>query len=520
MVRDPKDLISIEAPKTDFEKFLTEDNKRVFFSGPFGIGKTYFLKEFFNTWHKDEYDVYHLFPVNYQISSNENIVEFLKYDILVELLKKHRGAFKGREIKGLRGIFKFLTAFSKGRGLKSRSLKSVIDIGTNALSLSPDPFSQAISKLGRPLGDLIDLSTEFAEFRQEYTSGDQGIVKSFLNETENKTPKVATDHISHLLYEKIEMLKGENKRSVLILDDFDRIDPEHTFRILNVLSAHIESDKQNESGPKHIEDNVHNKFGFDHIIIVGDINNLRNIFHHEYGEKTDFVGYFDKFFTVKPFEFTNEKAIAERIPYLMERIQYENTNLGDTMPSIQALLQDFLTQALSVKAMNLRQLYKPIDYLFPEMSDRKNSPNPKNTMVYHAALAVDIGIKLLIAIYGTETDFLNALKTIRDNPSLDILPPKEEHRRLLYLKIPSPMLELMLRPKPLKDGQRCDYTWLEYDVSSIKQPNRLDIDVHPKQSSDVNARYFYKTLYEYVEQSKFKARSPDDYDLLGKKPLD
>ena len=32
-------------------------------------------------------------------------------------------------------------------------------------------------------------------------------------------------------------IKGE-KKNVLIVDDMDRIDPEHLFRILNVLSAH------------------------------------------------------------------------------------------------------------------------------------------------------------------------------------------------------------------------------------------------------------------------------------------
>ena len=85
--QQPKELIPIEQPKSEFEKFLKQgNNKRIFFSGKFGIGKTYFLKKFFEIKEK-EYDLYHIFPVNYQISSNENIIELIKYDILVELLK-------------------------------------------------------------------------------------------------------------------------------------------------------------------------------------------------------------------------------------------------------------------------------------------------------------------------------------------------------------------------------------------------------------------------------------------------
>ncbi|MEE9430770.1 MAG: hypothetical protein V3V16_07010, partial [Melioribacteraceae bacterium] len=60
------------------EHLEIENNSRILFSGKFGIGKTYFLNEFFED-KKDKYEVFHLFPINYQISSNEDIIEFLKY---------------------------------------------------------------------------------------------------------------------------------------------------------------------------------------------------------------------------------------------------------------------------------------------------------------------------------------------------------------------------------------------------------------------------------------------------------
>ena len=334
MARDPKDLISIEAPKTDFEKFLTEDNKRVFFSGRFGIGKTFFLQKFFEE-HTNKYDVYHLFPVNYQISSNENIVEFLKYDILVELLKIHSNAFESTELNGLKEKLRFFAAFCKDRELVGRVSKATIKA---LFALTPDPIFNRLSRLGRPLSDLTTLRKEFQEFKLEELSGDKNAIDEFLEQIETEVNIVATDYVSQLLREKIETLK-DDKRSVLILDDFDRIDPEHTFRILNILSAHIDGDEEN-------------KFGFDHIIIVGDIDNLRNIFHHKYGAETDFWGYFDKFFTVEPYLFNNEQAIAERIPYLMRLIKCEDKSWKSALVQgylTKQLLDEVLTRALSAE---------------------------------------------------------------------------------------------------------------------------------------------------------------------------
>ena len=63
-------------------------------SGKFGTGKTSFLKHFF-TKHghtnigEIQYEVFHLFPVNYSIASTEDIIELIKYDITLELLKKN-----------------------------------------------------------------------------------------------------------------------------------------------------------------------------------------------------------------------------------------------------------------------------------------------------------------------------------------------------------------------------------------------------------------------------------------------
>ena len=73
------------------------------------------------------------------------------------------------------------------------------------------------------------------------------------------------------------------KRKVLIIDDLDRMDPDHIFRIMNVFAAQFDHERFG-----------YNKFAFDKVIIVCDLDNLRNLFAHKYGSNVDFSGYIDK----------------------------------------------------------------------------------------------------------------------------------------------------------------------------------------------------------------------------------
>ena len=57
--------IPISSPAEKFKKVLdTKDNNKIFFSGKFGSGKTYFLNEFFKE-KEEEYQVFHLYPSLY-----------------------------------------------------------------------------------------------------------------------------------------------------------------------------------------------------------------------------------------------------------------------------------------------------------------------------------------------------------------------------------------------------------------------------------------------------------------------
>ena len=242
--------IEIDELFPKFQKHLkTENNKRILFSGKFGIGKTYFLNEFFKN--EENYEVVHLFPVNYQITSNENIIEFLKYDILVELLKKNKDIIQKNDYGNLIDLQRLLYLWGKD---------NFVEIFKTGVS--------SIPKLGRPLKDIVGLTENFWKFKKEMETGEQGFVDNFLKEIKKKNIS-ETDLLSELLKEKIEKQKN-GKQSVLILDDLERIDPEHIFRVLNIFSAHFDS--QNKELP--------NKFGFDKIILVADVRNLRSVFHY------------------------------------------------------------------------------------------------------------------------------------------------------------------------------------------------------------------------------------------------
>ena len=97
---------------------------------------------------------------------------------------------------------------------------------------------------------------------------------------------------------------------VLIIEDLDRIDPAHIFRILNVFSAHFD---RHTPGVVEFETTCGgNKFCLDKIISVCDIDNIKNIYAHIYGEKTDFIGYISKFSNSKEYIYSLKEKVKWR----------------------------------------------------------------------------------------------------------------------------------------------------------------------------------------------------------------
>ncbi|WP_139921380.1 P-loop NTPase fold protein [Hymenobacter sp. DG01] len=332
---------SLTNQRTAFQQHLDEErNQRIIFSGAFGIGKTYFLKDYF-AHHEAEYVAVKLSPVNYSVSANEDIFRLIKYDILFELLASHDLQLEtetiSREVAyGVALQDKLPTMLNGLLGIAPLLNKDSADVVSVWTSLSALvlPFikkTEAARKDPNLLGRVVDFEREVS-----------------------KLPMLEEDFISTFIEQSLNKLattEAGAKAKVLVIDDLDRIDPEHIFRLFNVFSAHLDYNKSTS-----------NKFGFDKVIFVCDIRNIRNIFHSRYGADTDFTGYIDKFYSLEIYYFDNSAEVKEMVSqfiqgivpttnfkaYFLENITSSNRN--------NSLLEILLIEMIHAGALTIRRL--------------------------------------------------------------------------------------------------------------------------------------------------------------------
>lgn len=277
--------IPITEPLRLFEDhFNAKLNYRILFSAPYGSGKTTFLKLFFDA-KESEYEVFHIYPVNFSVSANEDIFRYIKAEMLFQLFQKDV-CFDFVEQSYFQSIKKFWG-------------KRMTDILA--------PFLLMIPQLGRDIHDVYEkisvLYKQFMSDHDEYNKDDEAKAKEFISELYEKEGSIYEDNFyTRLIRGCVNQLRVSGKRIVLVIDDLDRMDPEHIFRILNVLTANVDDYTPLGLGSS-------NKFGFDKIVLVADYNNLVSIFKHKYGDNTDYRGYLDKFFSRSVFYFKNSDAI-------------------------------------------------------------------------------------------------------------------------------------------------------------------------------------------------------------------
>lgn len=321
----------IEIPVNSvYSPFIThlENNERIVFSAPFGTGKTYFLRKYFEEeMAMEKYNVFHLFPVNYQVASNEDIFEYIKYDILLHLVDKQK---INEEDKTAIGESLAFQAYLDNNTLRtfSRVIKTL-------------PFP--VAKLAAEIGTIL---TEFRDYQKKINETDFDLARSFAMNLENvKGSLYEFDPISQIINNKIT--EETERKSVLILDDLDRIDPEHIFRILNVFSAHFDMPGEEV-----------NKFGFDKVIFVCDINNIRNIFHAKYGDRTDFKGYIDKFYSSFVFTFDNSGEIVRQIRVIVSSVLRKLVGGNNSIPGIDI---EWMIEIIEIfvdnRVISLRELF-------------------------------------------------------------------------------------------------------------------------------------------------------------------
>ncbi len=472
--------IPIKTIKNDFSSFISmKGNSRLFFSGKFGIGKTYFLKDFFDS-QVDRYEVFYLYPVNYQVSNNEDILELIKYDIFVELLNKNNDILQGDKINGVKDSALLFYSWSKKRFSFNSFLQSIFSLGESYPELSIDPVSSFLGRLGRPLKDLLEIDREFQEYKKEYQEGEKGLAEKYIEEIKAKNI-FEEDYLSHLLKEKITQQKSD-KQSVLVLDDLDRIDPDHVFRILNILSAYFEKEHEN-------------KFGFDSIIIVADYGNLKSIFHHKYGTNADFSGYLDKFFTISPYYFDNGKAIINMVDEIVKRIKNEEPNLNGAIGDsgyIKLFLAHIFARAVDCEIINLRELLKATRFQLLELGKGSYS---EDHFTDNFQKIFDKAIKVAIVSFSNSESFIEKIDIIKKNKT-------NKKKRIPFIKYISTMLKSLKINIPDKEGNVS--SWQGYKI--IKKHNEI------AEESNQEENLFYDLLIEYVKQKKYDKDNYYDYE--------
>lgn len=331
--------ISIVSEAKRFYDFLNEeDNENIIFSGIFGIGKSYFLHKFFNeSNYKEKYICISLTPINYSVANNEDIFEYLKVDILMQLLEKVPYNFEKRNISLSNA------AYFYAKNNPTLFWGKILS-GVEKIAFKTDIIDR-----------LIELKKNIDTYAKECSEDEEVKIKHFYDSISlTKGTIYENDAITQIIQTIILNAKTDNnpqKEIVLVIDDLDRIDPEHIFRILNILSAH-----NNFCGTEE------NKFGFDKTILVCDIDNIRNIYSAKYGINVDFNGYIDKFYSKEVYHFNNTTEIIKAVAdILFTTKSYQDLGLNNSSHYSHKACYTILSTFAKNKSVNIRTLLKYIN---------------------------------------------------------------------------------------------------------------------------------------------------------------
>ena len=290
-----KTEIPIDDAVRDFKNHLIS-HPRTILSAKYGDGKTYFLSKFINDPNvNSRFTFLTIYPVNYQVLTNSDIFELIKRDILIQMISN--GMLDKYEISDQVALSFYLQ--NKFSTISEALLPLLQTLDT------PSPIAKAFLVGLTGLKMINTLKDSYRKWKKEFDDAEK--IEDYIVSKNGFIYE--SDAITEIIRGGIESYKKENnKKVVLIIEDLDRIDPAHLFRILNVFSAHM--DYGYRLG-QPLDDNylIGSKFGLDNVVMVMDYKNTQNIFNHFYGEYANFNGYIDKFCSNNYFKYSlaNEK---------------------------------------------------------------------------------------------------------------------------------------------------------------------------------------------------------------------
>ncbi len=330
-------LIPIDDAIEAFRHHL-DAHDRTILSARFGDGKSFFLSHFMeNVDVAERYTFLTIFPVNYQVTENRDIVDLIKRDILLQMLLK--GVIE-TQVKITDEVALALYLQCQPLSFAESFLSLLSELAMNKDTAKVVAVALAGKKFFKDIKKKLDKIKEQSHDSQ---------LDAFLEAVE-KNPVVGQDAISSIIQQCLQQYRDKhpNKRVVLVIEDLDRIDPAHLFRILNIFSAHI--DFCYRLGCQPDETLAGNKFGLDKVIFVMDYKNVHHIYSHFYGEGANFEGYIEKFCSSNHFAYSLEE---QRDKYYLQQIEKET--------GLRSNLLNNLIKPADFKNMSVRKVVHAIE---------------------------------------------------------------------------------------------------------------------------------------------------------------
>lgn len=458
-----------QKPIESFTEHLSlPNNERIIFSGRFGIGKTTFINHYFEQ-KDDHYNVVHLYPVNYSVLKNEDIFTYLKYDILIDLIINKSVVLKSSAKYGVSEALPFFLRY------KWYSILTLLPLISEKLG------GRNVTELMKGLGTLKD---EFDTFRKGLETQAELADPFFQLMHKSEGSLYESNDITEIIKDSLQEIKG-TKQNILVIDDLDRIDPAHIFRILNVFSAHFDD---RIVTPDNL---TSNKFGFDKVILVCDIDNIRNIYAAIYGGITDFNGYIDKFYSKEIYRYDNRENVFSIINYVVKSILVDDyqVNINEKKYNSAIILVSILRSLVAQNKINLRTLLK---YWERDLNIRKKQIYIQNEEVFnnHALIV----IKVLLSLFG---DLQTLKREINELNSIVIEDPDFMNHHISDLLV-------LLNYKQLKNAQsnsknNVNYNGKDYAIKIGKnERGKIPSIIETNQSDAFNESEFTELFKKVV----------------------
>lgn len=314
MLNSDDNYIPVDDAMQRFEDHLLSHD-RVVLSAKSGDGKTFFLKKFKEKCMMDAespFEFITLYPVNYQVLGNKDIFELIKHDVLLQILQA--------------GIIDVKYEITDRMAFEFYVQSHFCTVGESFFEMlkscgADDMVTKGFLAAFKSVNWLKSLKDKVGEFKKEIDQ--TAFLDNYLS-TFDENSVYENDIITKIIRDNIKAYQEKNgKRVVLVIEDMDRLDPAHLFRIMNVFSAHMDYGYRSM---QPIESSlVGNKFGVSNVVFVMHEKNTEALFHHFYGECADYDGYMSKFYNKDIFRFS---LAEEKENYALALIS-EETGLGE-----------------------------------------------------------------------------------------------------------------------------------------------------------------------------------------------